>query len=109
MRASRRVFHGVVNKVNYNLHYEPCVHICHEQLIIKLNFQLMLRQQPVRMRNGLAEDIVQKLRLHVFNSAAALHARYRKKVFNKVYEPVRIVVHRNIHLSALFLGKLVFH
>ncbi len=109
MRSGRCIFHSIIQQVYYNLNDKTRIHIRHKQLIAELNTELVLTKLPVCMRNGLAEHIVQKLRLSVFYSAAAFHACYAQKVFHKVYQPLCIIVHRCVHLPSFILGKLIVH
>ena len=99
-RAGRRVFDGVIQQVDHDLHDQPGISFDKQEFIRLLHIDGISLQPPAHMPHRFGDHIVDQFRGHVQVQAAVLHPAGGEQVFHHAGQPLCVVVNIGIQLAA---------
>ena len=95
-----RVFDGIVQQVDHNLHQQPGVRLYKQQFIRLASLQVIGFQLPAQVCNSLTDHIIHQLGCHLQIQLSFLHPAGGKQVLHHTGQPLGVLVDVVIQLPA---------
>ena len=107
LRAGLCVFDGIVDEIDQNLHDQSCIHIHQKNAAGFTNRDRMLRRPPVHMPERFLNDVAHEFRGKVEIHLPVFDPGDGEQVFDKIDQPLGIVVDIGEDLLPRFIIELL--